>query len=111
MATAGGHGSTAGARSVPGRMVPGRRVPAILYDSPGTLERGTQGHFRGKSTTRKGVSPRVRAPIGWMAPVVVSGVPDSLERSYSWSQPLAGTGRYRWNHLDAVASLRSRLQL
>ena len=55
-------------------------VPAILYDSPGTLERGTQGHFRGKSTTRKGASPRVRTPIGWMARWKNAKVPDCLER-------------------------------
>ena len=55
-------------------------VPAILYDSPGTLERGTRGHFRGKSTTRKGDSPRLRSPIGWLARWTNAKVPDSLER-------------------------------
>jgi hypothetical protein len=33
-----------------------------------------------KGTTGKGASPRLPSPIGWMVPVDVSGVPDSLER-------------------------------
>ena len=60
--------------------VPGRKVPAFLYDSPGTLERGTRGHFRGKSTREKSVSLPLRTPIGWLALLENAKVPDSLER-------------------------------
>ncbi len=44
--------------------VPGKKVPAFYYDSPGTLERGTQRNFAGKKEETDDSSSSFALSIG-----------------------------------------------
>ena len=98
-ATAGGHGGSAqldhgvfqGERCQPFFMIPLERW---------NVERKVTSAV--KVQRGKGDSPLVRSPIGWLAATTLAACQTVWNVSYSWTQPLAGTGTYRWTHLEAV---------